>query len=126
MAAPQPRIDVGRPQDRYHRLRVDRRDQLVRIAGDHREAAALGRLLPEPGHGERRLVSDLKPYLTFQRRLAVAQVVLVRRPFADLSLDCLCPIGCAQVPWITVVSVDVPRPAGVLDVTELRGAFAIA
>lgn len=47
VAAAQPAVDIARLQDRDHRLRVDRRDLLVRGGGHRREAADGGSMLPK-------------------------------------------------------------------------------
>jgi hypothetical protein len=55
---------------------VDRRDQRVRIAGDHGAVPRIAELLPEAGDCEERLVGHIEPHLPFQRRLAAVEVML--------------------------------------------------
>ncbi len=70
----QPGIDVDRVQDRDHRLRVYRRDKLVRMARHHREPRALRAVLPESRDGRDRLIYYLSPYIALLRLLASASV----------------------------------------------------
>lgn len=60
-------------------------DQRIGIAGQHGEPIFLRRGLPEPGHGEDRLIRNRKPHLAFKGRLAVAKIVLLRRKFAEFG-----------------------------------------
>lgn len=84
VAAVEPSIPIRLMQNGDHRLGVNRGDQLIRIARDHREPCALRGLLPEPGDGEHRLLRHVEPHLTFDRP-AFTHLVLVGRPFAELG-----------------------------------------
>lgn len=76
---------VGFLEHRYHCFRMDRSDELVGIAGHHRKAVTFRCWLPEARDGEQRLIGHLKPHLALQRLFAVAKVVRLGHPFAELA-----------------------------------------
>ena len=85
VTSPQPPFMVIRVQDRDHRLGMDRRDQLVRIADYHREPRALCSPLPEARDRKQRLILDLEPHFALHGLFAIAEVVRLRRPLAKLG-----------------------------------------
>ena len=83
---------IVRPQDRDHRLRVDRRHQFVRVASNHREVSLIADLSPETGDREHGLIRHPEPHLPLDRLLAVAEVGGLTRLLAKLPQRDKAPI----------------------------------
>lgn len=84
VCAAQPQNHVSRFEDCHHRLGMDGLDQWIGVAGDHREARPVLGHLPKARDREHRLIDQAEPHLSLERRLAIAEIVLVWGELGEL------------------------------------------